>query len=153
MPAPAPRRVRSKIMRILAIDFGEKRIGLALSDPDGRFALPLDTLERRDDHGAVARILEIVRREGVELLVVGDPVLADGSRTGAAQRVDGFARRLGAASGLPLHRVAETLTSVEAEARLRRAGIDPRRRPGRVDQVAAQILLEEFLARPGDPGP
>ncbi len=134
-------------MKILAIDFGERRIGLALSDPEGRFALPLETLRRADDRSAIGEILGIVRREGVEELVVGDPVLPDGARGDASRRVDGFTRRLAAATRLPVHRVAETLTSVEAEERLREAGIDARDRSGKVDQVAALILLEEHLSR------
>lgn len=132
-------------MRLLGIDFGERRIGLAISDDQARLATPLTTLERRDDRSAVRQIVELARREGVEGLVVGDPVGLDGRRGPAALRVDGFARRLEAASGLPCTRVAETLTSREAERRLAAAGVPRRRWPERVDQVAAQILLQEAL--------
>jgi len=90
-------------MRTLGIDFGERRIGLAVSDPEGRFALPLETVERRDDRSAIARLLEIAEREGVESLVVGEPRRpADGGETEAGRRARRFGERLGRASGLPV---------------------------------------------------
>jgi putative Holliday junction resolvase len=135
-------------LRTLGIDFGERRIGLAISDPGGRLALPLQTLERPSDRVAVARIAEIARREGVARLVVGEPISIDGSQGPAALRARRFAAKLATATGLPLTFVGEALTTVEAQARLREAGIDPRREPERIDAVAAQILLQEALDRP-----
>jgi putative Holliday junction resolvase len=138
-------------LRALGIDFGERRIGLAISDPAGRFAVPLATLTRRSDRVAVAQIAEIADREGVLRLVVGEPVSVDGSRGAAAERARRFAAKLAARTGLPLTFVGEALTTVEAHARLREAGIDPRREPGRLDALAAQILLQEALDRRPDP--
>ena len=132
-------------MRILGIDFGERRIGLAISDDDGRLAVPLTTIERTDDRSAVRRIVEIARREEVTGLVLGDPVGLDGRRGPAAERVDRFAARLERASGLACRRIPETLTSHEAERRLAAAGVPRRRWAERIDQVAAQILLQEAL--------
>ena len=134
-------------MKLLGIDFGERRIGLAISDPEGRVAVPLTALERSSDRHAVARIAELARREGVGGLVVGEPLGLDGERGAAAERARRFAERLAAATGLPWEAVDEALTSVEAGARLREAGVDTRRHPGRVDAVAAQILLQEALDR------
>jgi putative pre-16S rRNA nuclease len=134
-------------MRALGIDFGERRIGLAISDPEGRFALPLETLERANDRQAARRIAAIARREAVGCLVLGEPRNLDGSRGEAAARVARFGRRLSEATGLPLELVDETLTTVEATGRLRAAGADPARHPQRVDAVAAQILLQEALDR------
>ena len=134
-------------MRSLGIDFGEKRIGLAISDPEGRLAVPLATLERRNDRSALRQIAEIVRREGVERLVLGDPVDLEGGRGVNAERVRRFGERLAAMTGLPLERVDEALTSAEAAGRLRQAGIGVRWEAGRVDAVAAQILLQEVLDR------
>jgi putative pre-16S rRNA nuclease len=134
-------------MRSLGIDFGEKRIGLAISDPGGRLAVPLTTLERRNDRSALRQIAEIARREGVERLVLGEPVDLEGRRGSAAERVRRFGERLTEMTGLPLELVGETLTSVEATARLRQAGANVRREPGRIDAVAAQILLQEALDR------
>jgi putative Holliday junction resolvase len=139
-------------VRALGIDFGEQRIGIAVSDPEGRLAVPLTTLARRDDRSAMAAIAEIARREGVGRLVLGEPLGLDGSRGPAAARVRRFGARLAATTALPLTYVDESLTSVEAVARLRAAGIDPRRTPERIDSTAAQILLQEDLdrARPRD---
>lgn len=134
-------------MRTLGIDFGERRIGLAISDEEGRVAVPLETFERRDDRRAVGRIRAIVRREGVGSLVVGEPVNVDGTRGAAAERVRRFAERLGRESGLPVEMVDESLTSVEARRRLTAAGVDLRRHRERIDSTAAQILLEEALER------
>lgn len=134
-------------MRSLGIDFGEKRIGLAISDPAGRLAVPLATLERRNDRSALRQIAEIARREGVERLYLGEPVDLYGQRGAVAERVRRFGARLAEMTGLPLELVDEALTSVEAGRRLREAGIDARREPGRIDAVAAQILLQDALDR------
>jgi putative Holliday junction resolvase len=139
-------------VRILGIDFGARRIGIAISDEDGRVAVPHSTLERRSDAAAVRAIAELARREGVGALVVGEPVNLDGTRGPAAERARAFASRLAAESALPCDLVNESLTTVEAAQRLREAGVDPRRDPGRLDAVAAQILLQEALDRraPGE---
>ncbi len=129
----------------LGIDFGEKRIGMALSDPEGRVAVTLPTLDRTDDKSAIRAIAEIVEREGVELLVVGEPRNLDGSRGAAAERAAGFGRKLARATGRPLRLVDEALTSHEAERRLRLAGVDPHQHPERIDALAAQLLLQEAL--------
>jgi len=88
----------------------------------------------------------VARREGVTGLVVGEPRRLDGTVGDAARRARALAQRLSAATGLACRLVDESLTSRAAEERLREAGIDPRRHRERVDQVAAQILLEEALA-------
>ena len=134
-------------MRSLGIDFGEKRIGLAISDPGGRFALPLATLERRNDRSALRQIAEIAREQGVGQLVLGEPVGLDGQRGANADRVRRFGSRLAELTGLPLELVNEALTTVEAHERLREAGVDPRKEPARIDALAAQILLQEALDR------
>jgi putative Holliday junction resolvase len=134
-------------MRSLGIDFGEKRIGLAISDPGGRLAVPLVTLERRNDRSALRQIAEIAQREGVGRLVLGEPVDLEGNRGPFAERVRRFGERLAEMTGLPLEMVGEALTSAEAAGRLRQAGIASRRNPERIDAVAAQILLQEALDR------
>ena len=132
-------------MKTLGVDFGERRIGLAISDPEGRWALPLATVERGNDHSAIQQIAEVARREAAERLVVGEPLRLDGTRGEAAERARAFAGKLARATGLPCSCVDEALTSRQASERLRRAGIDPRKHPERIDQVAAQILLQEAL--------
>jgi putative Holliday junction resolvase len=140
-------------MKTLALDFGERRIGLAVSDPDGRVALPLATLERTTDRDAVRDIAEIIDFEQVEVLVVGDPVHVDGSRGDASERVHRFAAKLTEATGLEPRFVVETLTTVAARERLQAAGVDLRKHPERLDSTAAQILLEEALRDPVEPAP
>lgn len=135
-------------MRALGIDFGERRIGLALSDPEGRFALPHGMVERSSDRDAVAEIARLVAAEGIELLVLGEPRRPSDGRAGdAAARVRGFAAKLARATGLAVEWVDETLTSREAAERLRAAGAPRRARRERLDAVAAQILLQEALDR------
>lgn len=136
-------------MRALGIDFGEARIGLAITDPEGRLAVPLETFERSNDRRAVGKIRAVARRENVELLVLGDPVHVDGRDSEMSDRVRRFGAKLGDATGLPVHLVPEALTSVEARRRLEGAGVDVRAHPERLDAVSAQILLEEFLAGSG----
>jgi len=135
-------------MRTLGIDFGERRIGLAISDAEGRFALPLGTLERTDDRGAIAALLALVRERDIEALVMGVPLAPqDGAETAAARRVRRFGERLGRAGGLPVEWIDETLTTVEAASRLREAGAAPARLGAALDSVAAQIVLQEALDR------
>lgn len=138
-------------MKTLALDFGERRIGLALSDPDGRVAVPLATLERTRDRDALRTIAEVIEFEEVEALVVGDPVNVDGSRGDASERVHRFAAKLAEATGLEPRYVVETLTTVAARERLEAAGVDVRRHPERLDATAAQILLEEVLQETVEP--
>lgn len=132
-------------MRALGIDFGEKRIGLAVSDADGRWALPLTTIERRTDRRAIYRIAELAAAEKAEVLVLGEPLKHDGTAGEAVRRVRRFGERLGRVSGLPVHWINEALTTVEATQRLREAGLDRAEDNGRRDSIAAQILLQEAL--------
>jgi putative pre-16S rRNA nuclease len=136
---------KDDLMRALGIDFGEKRIGLALSDADGRWALPWKVIERETDRRAIYRIADLVRQEGVTLLAVGEPLGLDGSAGPAAARARRFGDRLAAVTGLPVRWVNEALTTVEASERLREAGGGAEARG--VDAVAAQILLQEVLDR------
>ncbi|MBZ0111043.1 MAG: Holliday junction resolvase RuvX, partial [Thermoanaerobaculia bacterium] len=92
-------------------------------------------------------IERIVERESVAEILVGEPRRLDGTRGDAAQRAERFARQLGDSTGRPWTLIDEALTSRAAEQRLRDAGVDIKRHPERVDQVAAQILLEDLIAQ------
>ncbi len=130
-------------MRVLGIDFGEERIGLAVSDEVGRWALPLTTIRRQTDRRAAYQIAELARQNDVELLVLGEPLGLDGRAGEAAQRVRRFGQRLAKASGLSVHWINESLTTVEASERLRQTH---RTKPSKqLDAVAAQIILQEAL--------
>ena len=132
-------------MRHLGIDFGERRVGLAISDDEARLSVPLTTLERSSDRQIVAAIRDLATEEGVEFLVVGEPRALDGTVGDAAKRVRSFASKLAAATGLRVSLVNESLTTVEALARLREAGVPPAKMREKRDEVAAQILLQEWL--------
>lgn len=134
-------------MRTLGIDFGERRIGLAVSDPRGRVAVPFDTIERQTDRRAAYRIADLVKQEDIEVLVLGEPKSLLGERGEAVERVHRFGQRLVRITGLPLYWVDEALTTVEATERLQQAGLDRRDDPGRRDALAAQIILQEALDR------
>lgn len=127
-------------MKILAIDFGEKRIGLATSDPTGILATPRRTVVRRDDEQAVGEILEFGRDEQIELLLVGLPRSPQGVESVFAARIRSFAAKLAARATVRVRFHEETLTSDEAARRIR-AGLA--RQPA--DPVAAAVLLEDYL--------
>ncbi len=134
-------------MRFLGIDLGEKRVGVATGDSQVGVAVPHSTIRRTGDRQVIAELRALAADSEAEVLVVGEPRRLDGSVGPAAERARSFARKLGEACDLPVRTVNESLTSVEAERRLRAAGVDPRRHPERVDAVAAQILLEEEIGR------
>lgn len=127
-------------VKTLGVDFGEKRIGLAISDPRGRVAVPSRVLTRTSDAQAVRAIRELVTSEAVERVVLGLPLGLDGEPGDAARRVRSFARKLRSALEVPLMLRDEALTSVEAQRLVGRRAPD---RP--VDAIAAQILLQEVL--------
>jgi len=127
-------------VRILAIDFGERRIGLATSDETGTLATPRRTLERVEDGRAVEEILRFCQEEDIGLLLVGFPRSPEGVESPFAARIRSFAAKLAARTAIPLRFHEETLTSREAAARL------PRRSSrGDVDKMAAAVLLEDYL--------
>lgn len=142
---PAPKPVYSFFMaRILAVDFGEKRIGLATSDASESLATPRTTLARKSDTATLAVLADFCAGEEIELAVFGIPRSPEGVESPFAARIRSFARKFEAATGLPVRFHEETLTSDEAARRLPRR---PRRED--VDRTAAAILLEDYLDSAG----
>lgn len=135
-------------MRTLGIDFGERRIGLAISDSEGRIAVPHSVLVRETDRRAVYQIVALAREEEVESLVMGEPRGLDGSIGENVDRVRRFGAKLEKACRLPIRFIDEALTTVEAAERLAAAGSDHRDRQELRDAVAAQILLQQALDEP-----
>lgn len=136
-------------MRFLGIDFGEKRIGVAISDENARVATPLTTIHRRSDSQAIRELVDLVRAEEIQALVIGEPRRADGSRGTAARRVIRFAVKLADTCDREVFLIDESLTTREA-AQL----VGPRlRRREQLDALAAQILLQEALDSPGSRTP
>lgn len=131
--------------RVIGLDFGEKRIGLAVSDPCGGMARPLDVVERHSLAEDVARIGEIARRRGASTMVVGLPLNMDGSVGPQARRARRFAARLRRELGLEVALWDERLSSVEAERALLYAGEGRSRRRELRDAVAAALVLQGYL--------
>lgn len=138
-------------MRFLGLDVGERRIGLAVSDPDGRVAVPLRVLRRsggRDDFVAIA---EAARAEEAGMLVVGLPLSMDGSLGPQARSVQAFGEVLAGETGLPVEYWDERLSTVQAERRPMRSRRAERRRPPQrrerasSDALAAALVLQAFL--------
>jgi putative Holliday junction resolvase len=134
-------------VRCLGIDFGVKRIGLALSDPEGRIALPRGVLERRSPQADVRRICLLAVEEGVEEVVLGLPLEEDGTRGGSAAAVEGFLADLESHLDLPIHLFDERYTTKAAEGALSEAGLDTRAGRENVDAVAAALILQAYLDR------
>lgn len=137
-------------MRTLAIDYGTKRVGLALSDEGGRFATPVDVLQVTSPDDARRQIEPLARREGVQRLVVGLPLNMDGTAGGAARDVVAWAGTLAAALGVPVVFVDERLSSFDVEQRLvdrKRGGekITRKQKKQQLDALVAASLLQQFL--------
>lgn len=135
-------------MRLLGVDFGLKRVGLALTDPAGTLAYPLKTVERGSKDALYEEIRRIVAAERVERVVVGLPLGLDGEETLTTRQARNFAASLARRLDVPVDAVDETLSSVEAESRLRQAGErDLGRLKARLDSAAAVVILETYLAQ------
>jgi len=133
--------------RILAVDWGERRIGLAVSDDLGILATGLPTLEIRGEAEAVARVADTIRTVEADSVVVGLPLTLKGERGEAARAAEHFAELLRRATPVVVSLYDERLTSALAERRMRERGEKSRGRKGRVDQGAAVALLEGWLAK------
>lgn len=133
-------------VRILAIDYGRKRIGLALSDELGLTAQPLAVLTRKNRAEDLNRLRDICARNSVGLIIVGHPLHITGEEGEMADEATAFAERLAKAVRIETEMVDERLTSWEARATVSEAG--GRRNKGRdsIDDVAAAILLRDYLA-------
>lgn len=134
-------------MPIIALDVGDKRIGVAVADPSGTFALPVGTIDRTNLAADLARIAEIAESYQATEMVVGDPVTLLGERGIAARKMDAFVERLRRAFGGAIYRQDERLTTAEATKSLIAADVSRKRRKRVVDRMAAALILESFLAR------
>jgi putative Holliday junction resolvase len=133
--------------RILAVDWGERRIGLAISDPSGVIATGLDTLHVRGLEDALRRVAEAAVASEAERIVVGLPLLMSGERGEAAEAALRFAAAIATRTRLPVDTYDERLTSALSARRLREVGVRTGHARGRVDQGAAIALLESYLER------
>ncbi len=137
-------------MRVLGVDFGEVRIGLALSDVTGTLATPLPTLRRRRGKRPPLRAMEELARErDVGAVVFGLPLELDGSESEWTREVRAVAGQLGERLQIPVHFIDERFTSVEAERTVRSSGLSRSKREEkeRIDAAAATLLLQRWLDR------
>ena len=134
-------------MRVLAVDWGERRIGLAVSDPQEVIASGLKTLLVRSAAEGVQGVVQVALELGADCVVVGLPLLMDGGRGTAAETAQRFADLVRERSGLPVETYDERLTSALSERRLHETGVRTGHAKGRVDQGAAVALLESYLTR------
>jgi putative holliday junction resolvase len=131
--------------RILALDLGKKRIGLALSDPLGITAQGLPTLERKNMREDLAELKRIAEENEVTLILMGHPLHMSGAEGRQAAYAREFAEKLAARTGIEVKLWDERLTTVEAQRVLRESGISIEKRARAVDRLSAVILLASFL--------
>jgi putative Holliday junction resolvase len=146
---------RTETGRVLALDVGKRRIGLAISDGLGLTAQGLATLERTTIREDLTRLAELTAEREVELFLIGDPLHMSGDQSRQAQYIRDFATRLTERTGVPVKFWDERLTTVQAHRVLRESGISIEKRAKAIDRLAAVILLESYLdsrtAEPGEP--
>ena len=131
--------------RILGVDYGTVRVGLAVSDPERKIASPLKTYQRRGRELDAGYFKELIEEEQIERIVVGLPVHLSGREGQKAVEAREFGQWLGEVTDLPIVFADERFTTVEAEAALWSAGLTHKKRKQRRDRVAAQIMLQAFL--------
>jgi putative pre-16S rRNA nuclease len=131
---------------VLGLDLGDARIGVAVSDPDRRLAVPVGSI-RTGAPQDVKAIAAMVREHGVSEIVVGHPLLMSGESGTAAHHAERFADALRGFLGLPVHLQDERLSTVEAERALSGAGLRGRARRAVVDESAAAVILQAYLDR------
>jgi putative Holliday junction resolvase len=137
-------------MRVLALDLGAKRIGLAISDAEASIAFPLDTLANKGREPSLKALMDVIAQRDIERVVIGLPIHMDGRKGPEAEVAIAFANALAKRSGLEVDTLDERLTTVEAAHSLRETGRSAKRQKAIIDSVAACILLRTYLQLRGD---
>lgn len=130
---------------LIGLDYGERRVGIAVTDPSGKLALAAGTHVEGRDGSVIAKLRDLIREHGAVGLVVGLPLTADGRETGMAERTRRFVKILARELSLPVSLHDERYTSKEAAGWIALRGRPARR--GEVDAVAAQIILQNYIDR------
>ena len=130
-------------MRALGLDVGDRRVGLALSDPTGMLASPFGVVERGPSD--LADIIRVAQENGVEEIVVGLPLSMSGDSGAQAGKVRAFIRELSSQTDLPIKTVDERLSTVQAQSMLQQSGRRRQRDRGQLDAAAAAIILQTHL--------
>ena len=132
-------------MKVLALDIGSVRVGVATSDETELLASPLGVIRRRNERDALEAILRTVEETRAGLVVVGLPVSFDGTLHAQAKSIQAFAEKLRKRLNVPLVYADETLSTVRAEEKLRASGVRADRRASRIDAAAAAVILQDYL--------
>lgn len=132
-------------MRVLALDVGERRIGVALGDPLGITAAPVTAIERTNLPSDIEAVLDMAAEHEVSEIVVGLPLSLSGRAGPQAGRVQAFVRHLAQRSAIPVVCTDERYSTVEAERRLRESGVQPSRDRKRLDAASAALILQAYL--------
>jgi putative holliday junction resolvase len=141
-----PRRQARPTGRVLGVDVGSVRVGLALSDPTGTLASPLETLQRAKDGSDLDRLVTLVVEHEVTEVVVGEPMHLSGASGASAEDAGAYAQALAdRVPDVPVHMIDERLSTVTAASHLREGGIDSRKQRSVIDQAAAVVILQQFL--------
>ncbi|NLV50055.1 MAG: Holliday junction resolvase RuvX [Clostridiales bacterium] len=134
-------------MRVMAVDYGDARTGVAISDMLGIIAGETLVIEEADEQRLAGKLSDLAARKGVGLLVLGHPINMNGSSGPRAVKSENFAQLLKQASGLPVVLLDERRTTVEAHSILATAGQNAKKRKKSVDAVAAALILETYLGQ------
>ena len=142
-----PRRATSRPSgRVLGVDVGTVRVGVALSDPTGTIASPLETLRRAKDESDLDRLAALVLEHEVAEVVVGEPRHLSGASGASAEDANAYSEALASrVADVPVYMIDERLSTVTAASHLRAGGIDSRKQRGVIDQAAAVVILQQFL--------
>ena len=132
-------------MKIMAVDLGQVRTGLAVSDPTEQLASPVGTITEKNTDKLLEKVADAAREQGVQQLVVGHPRNMDGSRGESARRAETFAASLEKAAALPVVLWDERMTTVSAIGYLNQTDTRGKKRKAVVDTVAATIILQDYL--------
>lgn len=131
--------------RILGLDFGLRRVGVAVSDPDRRIASPVEVYERRAERADASHFRSMVEEYRVDRIVIGLPLLGHGEEGPSAKLARAWGAWLSDRTGVPVRFIDERYSTVEAEELLRAGGLKASRRRSLRDMVAAQLLLQAYL--------
>lgn len=134
-------------MRVMGLDFGEKRIGVAMSDPMGILASPLTVIETESSERAVDRIISLTQEHEVERIIVGLPRSLDGTEGKQAQAALSFIEILKGSVAIPVETWDERFSTVAASRMMREAGVKKGKKKKPLDSAAAAIILQNYLDR------
>lgn len=132
-------------MRILAVDHGEKRIGLALSDPSGTLASPLTVIKHTSRLIDAAQVAELAKQHGTELIVIGQSFDEEGNPNLAGRRAAKFAEALREQTNIPVELFDESFSTQDARATVIELGFSRKRRAGHHDSLAAAMILRSYI--------